>query len=265
MTAIKRIFCIVLSLMILTFCSCGTDGEKTGGKETTVNKDTAENVQESAGEQEYVPEDTGLSKKDVESLANAALQKLNVIPEYPAGYPTLEDVSSQYEEATRAIGWIVGTELVATDADYTYMAHGMKYYRVLPDCYLGSVLAGKNPDADKLIYNKETLEAYFATLMTKEDAENYVLDIEDSFEIPRFIESENGELYALPYAFPPAGYGEENTYDLKNNGDGTYTLSVHYTTLDDEDNVEGEHTYNVKYVQEDGRWVFENFRVVKQH
>ncbi|MBR2021229.1 MAG: hypothetical protein IJ939_02225, partial [Clostridia bacterium] len=69
------------------------------------------------------------------------------------------------------------------------------------------------------------------------------------------------------YAFPPAGYADDSTdtFELSANDDGSYTLSVHYNTLDDEDNIEDELVYNVKYVNKDGRWVFENFRLVKQH
>ena len=202
------------------------------------------------------------------SPAEKALEELNTLPEYPEGYPELSDVVAQYRKACEAIGWIVGTELVATDGDYGYEANGMKYYKVLPDCYLGSARAGDDPDAKQLIYNKETLEAYFATLIGVEDAREYTLDIDQSFDIPRFVENENGELYALPYAFPPAGYADDKTdeFGLHKNDDGSYTLEVRYYTLDDEDNIEPEyHTYNVKYVNENGRWVFRNFRLVKQH
>ena len=62
------------------------------------------------------------------SPAEEALVKMEKAPVYPEGYPSLDDVVSQYKRTCQAIGWIVGTELVATDADYTYEAHGMKYY-----------------------------------------------------------------------------------------------------------------------------------------
>ena len=201
------------------------------------------------------------------SPAEEALVKMEKAPVYPEGYPSLDDVVSQYKRTCQAIGWIVGTELVATDADYTYEAHGMKYYKVLPDCYLGSAKAGKDDAAEKLIFNKETLEAYYATLIRAEEAGDYVLDIDESFEVPRFVEDEKGELYALPYAFPPAGYADDSTdkFELVSNDDGSYTLVVHYNTLDDNDEADREHTYKVKYVNENGRWVFENFRLVKQH
>ncbi|MBQ7398869.1 MAG: hypothetical protein IJW06_00225 [Clostridia bacterium] len=254
-------------LMTVSFCSCTANKEKNDGAGKVPSKqdaDKVENVTSPEKDTDKAGADT-LTKKEVDALAAVALEKLSVIPEYPAGYPTLDDVVSQYKKATEAIGWIVGTELVATDADYTYQAYDMKYYKVLPDCYLGTKAAGKNPDAEMLIYNKKTFEAYLATLISADEASDYILDITDSFEIPRFVESKNGELYALPYAFPAAGYGEEDTYELKANDDGSYTLSVTYDILDENDEVERQGVYNVKYVQKDGRWVFENFRVVKQH
>ena len=131
----------------------------------------------------------------------------------------------------------------------------------------GWIKQGKDDSAEKLIFNKETLEAYYATLIRAEEAGDYVLDIDESFEVPRFVEDEKGELYALPYAFPPAGYADDSTdkFELVSNDDGSYTLVVHYNTLDDNDEADREHTYKVKYVNENGRWVFENFRLVKQH
>ncbi len=270
MNSIKKIAAVFLALlMLMSFCSCSFTEERIDGEpENDIvsrpdnNKDKEEDKKQEHAAQE---ESDTLSKKEVDALASAALQKLSAIPEYPAGYPTRDDVVAQYKRACEAIGWIVGTELVATDGDYAHSSHGMNYYKVLPDCYLGAKNAGKNPDADMLIYNKETFEAYLATLIAKDEAHEYIVDITESFDVPRFVESKNGELYALPYAFPPAGYGEEDTFELKANGDGSYTLSVHYTTLDDNDEVDGEHTYDVKYIKKDGRWVFENFLLVKQH
>lgn len=272
MNSIKKIAAVSLALlMLMSFCSCSFTEERIDGEpeDGIVSRPDDNKGKEDDNKQEDATKEESdtLSKKEVDALAKAALQKLSVIPEYPAGYPTLDDVTAQYKRATEAIGWIVGTELVATDGDYTYSSHGMTYYKVLPDCYLGAKQAGKNPDADMLIYNKETFEAYLATLIAKDEAHEYIVDITESFDVPRFVESKNGELYALPYAFPPAGYGEDSTdtFDLKANADGGYTLSVHYNTLDEEDNVEATRTYDVKYVKKDGRWVFEDFRVVKQH
>ena len=266
MQTIKKLFAaIVVAAAVLSLCACQMQEERIDGeydenvKQETVKKEDKENSAEEA--------ESSLTRQEVKALAATALEKLSVIPSYPAGYPTLEDVVAQYKKTCEAIGWIVGTELVATDGDYTYKANGMTYYKVLPDCYLGSGKAGKNPDAEQLIYNKETLEAYFATLMDKVDAHDYILDIKESFEVPKFVHSKNGELYALPYAFPPAGYADDSTdtFELKSNGDGSYTLFVHYNTLDDEDKVDRTHTYDVRYVKKDGRWVFEDFILVKQH
>lgn len=234
----KSLFALIAVLMVIMVCSCGAA------------KDRAEALQD-----------------EVLTPAEAALEKLKAVPEYPEGYPTPEDVVSQYKKTCQAIGWIVGTELIATDGDYGYDANGLKYYKVLPDCYLGEKQAGKDEAAEQLIFDLETLEAYYATLISADEAHDYVLDINESFEVPRLVENENGELYALPYAFPPAGYADDSTdtFELIANKDGSYTLVVHYNTLDDEDNIDGEYTYKVKYVKKDGRWVFENFLLVKQH
>lgn len=254
----RMILLIIACLMVITLCACGNSAEEENNEIIIDNE-----VPEQAPEQ--MPEQT--PEADVNPLAEQALEKLKILPDYPEGYPTLDDVSAQYKRTCAAIGWIVGTELVATDADYTYEAYGMKYYKVLPDCYLGSEKAGKYPEAEMLIYNKETYEAYLATMISAEEASDYISDIDESFEIPRFVENENGELYALPYAFPPAGYADDSTdtFELAANDDGSYTLTVRYFTLDDDDNPDREHTYSVKYVNENGRWVFKNFRLVKQH
>lgn len=213
----------------------------------------------------------GKNKQQVPEIlptpAEEALVKLRTIPEYPEGYPTIDDVVAQYKKACQAIGWIANTELAASDGDYGYKAHGMTYYKVLPDCYLGSKDAGKNPEADQLIYNMETLEAYFATLMTAEDASNYIIDITESYDVPKFIENEAGELYVLPYEFPPAGYEDDSTdtFELAKNEDGSYTLTVYYNTLDEEGNFKAQRSRDFKYVKKDGRWVFEDFILIKQH
>ncbi len=269
----KKILVFLLALLAaMLFASCDNSDEYefiNGSGASSSSKPQTEESEDIGGEKTdkekeeiQTPTET---KAEIDSLAAAALEKMSVIPKYPAGYPTLEDVVAQYEKANEAIGWIVGTELVANDGDDSYTAKGLKYNRVLPDCYLGSKNAGKNPDAEKLIYNKETLQAYFATLIHPDEARDYILDITQSFDVPKFIERENGSLYVLPYAFPAAGYGEENTYELKKNNDESYTLYVHYTTLDENDEVKGEYTYPVDYIKLDGRWVFENFIVIKQH
>lgn len=259
----KKIFALIMAcFMIFALCSCGDNTNAGEDKDITESKAPEQN---STGNNEKNDEQS--STVNIEPLASEALEKLRTVSEYPEGYPTVEYASSQYKRLCEAIGWIVGTELVATDGEYTYEAYGMKYSRVLPDCYLGAAKAGKNPDAQMLIFNKETYEAYLATMISADEAADYIMDIDESFEVPRFVESENGELYALPYAFPPAGYADDSTdtFELVANDDGSYTLIVHYFTLDDDDNIDREHTYNVKYVNENGRWVFKNFRLVKQH
>ena len=262
----KRILAVIFSaLMLFALCSCKFQEDRIDSfpeNETKQEDKKEEQKNETVSDED---ERKTLSRKEVKALADAALEKMSEIPEYPEVYPTLDAVASQYRRANEAIGWVVGTELVATDGNYTITKDGMQYSRVLPDCYLGALKAGKDENADMLIYNMETLEAYFATLIRADEAHEYIVDIKESFEIPKFVEASNGELYALPYAFAPSGYGEDDTYELRPNGDGSYTLSVHYTTLDEEDKPDGEYVYDVKYVNENGRWVFEDFRVVKQH
>ena len=260
----KKILCVLLCVTaVFAFCSCTFQEERIDG--AVENETKQEESNEEKPVKDTAEEEKSLSKKEVKALADAAIEKMSVVPEYPEGYPTLDDVVAQYERATQAIGWIVGTERVATDGNYTIDANGMTYSKVLPDCYLGAKNAGKNKDADMLIYNKKALEAYLATLICADEAHEYVVDIDYSFDVPKFVEGSNGELYALPYAFPAAGYGEKDTYKLSENSDGSYTLSVTYDILDENDEVEKQAVYNVKYIKENGRWVFENFRVVKQH
>ena len=260
----KKILCaLICAVIVFAFCSCTFQEERIDDFADDVTKQEESNEEKPV--KDTAKEEKRLSKKEVQTLADAAIEKMSVVPEYPEGYPTLDDVVAQYKRANEAVGWIVGTELVATDGNYTIDAHGMTYSKVLPDCYLGAKSAGKKKDADMLIYNMKTLEAYIATLICADEAHEYIIDIDYSFEVPKFVEDKNGELYALPYAFPAAGYGENDTYELSANADGSYTLSVTYDILDENDEVIKQRVYNVKYVNENGRWVFENFRVVKQH
>lgn len=262
----KKILIILSAVLVaLSFTACNNSDEYefiNGSGTPSVENDKKELASDETAEDSTPQKET---KEEIDALAAQALEKLSVVPEYPEGYPTLEDVVAQYERANMAIGWIVGTETAANNANDTYTVNGMTYCRVLPDCYLGVENAGKNPDADKLIYNKETLQAYFATLIHPDEAQEYVIDITESFEVPKFVQNEAGALYVLPYAFSAEGYGKENTYELKSNDDGSYTLTVRYTTVDKKGETVDEYNYNVKYVKYDGRWVFENFIVVKQH
>ena len=91
-----------------------------------------------------------------------------------------------------------------------------------------------------------------------------MIDLLEGFDVPRITAASNGALYALTYPYTPEGYGEDDKYELTPNGDGSYTFSVTYTTLADDGSVEGEYTKNYGYENVDGRWVFTNFRVIKQ-
>ena len=257
----KRILCaLICAVTVFAFCSCTFQEERIDSFPDNEIK------QEEKKEEKPVKDKTEekrLSKKEVIALADAALEKMSIVPEYPEGYPTLDDVVAQYEKANQAIGWIINTEPMATNPDDTHKAHGFVYQRVLPDCHYGDD-AGKSEDNQKLIYDRATLEAYIATLIHPEEASDYMIDLLEGFDVPRITAASNGALYALTYPYTPEGYGEDDKYELTPNGDGSYTFSVTYTTLADDGSVEGEYTKNYGYENVDGRWVFTNFRVIKQ-
>lgn len=110
----------------------------------------------------------------------------------------------------------------------------------------------------------ETLEAYIATLISADEAREYIYDIENSFEVPKFIEKENGALYALPYSYPISGYTKEEVYSLEEDGDGTYTFTVKYGVIK-QDGTTVEKSRDFSYEMIGGRWVFTDFIVIKQN
>ena len=134
---------------------------------------------------------------------------------------------------------------------------------MLPDCHYGKT-AGESEDNEKLIYNRETLEAYLSTLIHPDEASDYMIDLKEGYEIPRITAASNGALYALTFPYYPEGYGKKDEYELTPNDDGSYTFTVKYTTINDEDVEEGPFSQSFGYEKVDGRWVFTNFRVIKQ-
>ena len=264
MSYMKKTAAILAAICVAAgMCACNDD------KNQNVPMPTPEvSVQQNVEEKPAEVIKNKQEAEDIEALAGEALEKMAKVPEYPEGYPTLEDVVAQYEKANAAIGWIVRTESVVTYPDDNFWYEGVQYQRVRPDCYLGKevLLDGTDEDkgADMLIYNLETLEAYFATLIHPEEASDYIGDIENDFTLPRFIERD-GKLYAISIAFPASGYRDEDVYELVLNDDGNYTFSVKYATLDENGDVYKEFTEDFGYENVDGRWVFTNFRVIKQH
>lgn len=271
MSVNKKIKIALIALVaVCSFASCSNNEtvQPDASTEQIETTDMGNTTNETAENTETPVTSSGATKEEIDALASAALEKMSKIPEYPEGYPTLEDVVEQYEKANMAVGWIVNTEKVATDLSDTYEAHGLTYYRVKPDCHYGehelSHHASELGETEKLIYNKETFEAYLATLIHPDEATNYIIDIKESFDVPKFVENKSGALYALPYSYPVLGYGEEDTYELTDNGDGSYTFTVGYTTLNDDGSVRKENVRKFGYINVDGRWVFENFIVIKQ-
>ncbi len=243
----KRFLIIVLCLIIvLTLIACKDEqkGDLSERIETAYTSDAGE----------------------IEALAQAVIDRLRA-SNASEGIPTAKEVTAQYQLANIAVGWITGTERVATDSADTYEYDGLTYERVRPDCYYGvSVLEAleDNDQTNGLIYNMETLEAYLSTLIAKDEAREYIYDIEHSFDVPKFIEKENGALYALPYAYPVSGYTKEETHSLSDNGDGTYTFTVNYGIIKADGTVK-EKSHDFGYEKIDGRWVFTDFVVIKQN
>ena len=220
-------------------------------------------TEDKAEKEEPAEEQSGESKAQIKKLADKALERLEKMPEYPAGYPPLDDVVPQYKKANTAIGWILKTEVIATDPADTYKSDGMTYQRVKPDCHLG-IHNHAHGEEEQLIYNKKTLEAYIATLIHPEEAKDYMIDLDEGYDVPRLVTGTNGALYALTFSFSPTGYGEEETYELSKNSDGSYTFTVNYTVKGKDGKPDRQQQHSFPYVKVDGRWVFENFIVLKQ-
>lgn len=202
------------------------------------------------------------TKEELEALAAEALSKLETLPEYPAGYPTLEDVKAHYEKANMAVGWITSTEKIAVNSADTIIKNGLRYTRVRPDCQYGASELKKlaHVETEKLIYNLETLRAYYETLLCKQDAEDYMQDIAD---IRRFTEGDNGALYVIDFSYLPDGYTNDEEYSLTKINNDKYEFAVNYGVKTKDGGVK-RHDETMYFIKEDGRWVLEDFRVIKQ-
>lgn len=273
MTATKKIIiaCLALSLSAC-FASCAPKHDDfldliPDVKPGEVQHDEKEKKDEVKVEVSDEAEQKKESRKEINALADAAIEKMKAVPQYPAGYPTLDAVVEQYKKAAMAVGWIVNTEKIATDSNDTYEENGMTYQRVKPDCHYGEHeldhLEKEGKETEKLIYNKESFEAYLATLIHPEEASDYMLDLKEGYDVPRLVAGDNGALYALPFSYSPSGYGDEETYELTSNGDGSYTFTVNYTVVGN-GGEKKTRKQMIDYVKVDGRWVFENFILYRQ-
>lgn len=206
------------------------------------------------------------SPSDIKALSDSAVELMtNSIPKYSEDYPTLKDAAALYEKANMVIGWIIGTEEVAVYDDDSITVDGLIYKRVRPDCFYGAHNlehhAEEIGETQKLIYDLKSLEAYIGTIINPEEAKEYMAD---SKELKKFTEGENGGLYVLPFYYEPTGFGEEK-YSLDANDDGTYTFNVDYELIDENGEAYKERRESFDLVQLDGRWVFEDFRVIRQN
>lgn len=248
---------VFAAVLCFALVSCSAKSDKKDGKEQQSPKETQQ--------QEQIP---GSFQTDIKIDGNITPEKaveiLSAVPEYPQGYPTLEDVTLAYRKANMAVGWIIHTERVAVYDDDTLTVDGIEYKRVRPDCFYGADNLEKYKDklenTQKLIFNFDCLEAYLCTLMSPDEAKEYITDAKDT---NKFVEDENGNLYVLPFSYTPEGYGKE-VYTLDDNGDGTYTFNVAYTLVDEDGNVYNEKNKSFDFVQIDGRWVFDRFFVIRQ-
>lgn len=236
----------------------------TEDENTSVEDNKQQNGEEIPYEEDYANKP---SKKEIEQSAAAALEVINQLPEYPAGYPTLDDVVDHYNKANEAIGWIIGTSKISFDSNDIIKKNGLTYHRVRPEFHLGYHQLYHHEDeisdSDKLIYNLETLEAYLCTLINPEEVREYMLD---NKELMKFTEGQNGALYAIPFSYIPQGYSkdEDDKYSLVSNGDGSYTFTVDYSLVNSDGTERKKKSTSFDFVNIGGRWVFDDFQVLKQ-
>lgn len=270
----KRLFSafILLSLLLLTCCTPDNSLDKNNNENehSHVQQNQDYSQKDESTQKEEQSTETIInkpSKEEIDALAADALEVLQQVPIYPAGYPTLDDVVEHYKKATAAIGWIIGTEKVALDSADTTKKYGLSYNRVKPDCHYGEHELAHHKeelgDTEKLIYNLETLEAYLCTLINPEEVAEYMVD---NKELKKFVEADNGALYAISFSYIPEGYAKdsEDKYTLIDNGDGGYTFTVDYGVLDEDGKEKRRSKESFDFIKLDGRWIFEDFRVIKQ-
>ena len=69
---------------------------------------------------------------------------------------------------------------------------------------------------------------------------------------------------AEPKSEEPAADKKKTAAKVLDNGDGTYTFNVKYTLVDEDGNVYKNRQESFDFVQIDGRWLFDDFRVIRQ-
>ncbi len=263
----KKLLAVILaSLFILSLCACSdknTDDKNNGA----VSKPQAENAAQQT-EQQNTHKTTD---EQYEKAVEQALEAINTPPQYPEDYMTLETATKLYERANEAVGWIVRTKKVAVYPEETISVDisgmAVTYYRVRPDCHYGlhdlTHHAQQLGNTSKLIFNLDTLEAYLATVVGEVEAEMLIMDLEDEV-VPMFVERDN-KLYAHNIIYTPEGFSDEETYTFADNGDDTFDFTVSYSTLNDDGSVKKNKSKTFTILKENGRYVFSDFRVIKQN
>ena len=267
---IKRLFMAALAVVCIVCSSCGNSN----GDNVAENQNNGQNVGQTEIEADKSNGDSEQGKTDeeikaeaqrVKELSKKSVEIFKKVPEYPEGYPTLKDAAALYEKANMAIGWIISTEPMAVYDDISITVDGFEYKKVRPDCFYGKHNlehhATQLGETQKLIFDLDSLEAYIGTIINPEEVREYMEDAED---LKKFAEDEAGNLYVLPFSYTAEGFGKES-YTLDDNGDGTYTFNVAYTLVDENGEIYKERTESFDLVQIDGRWVFDDFRVIRQN
>lgn len=250
---LKNIFIFGISLFLCVLITACADEKKPSDNKTNTDDKTDTEIQDT------------LSVEEVKALSDNAISLMSGVPEYPEGYPTLQDAAALYKKANMAIGWIISTEPVAVYEDDSIIVDGLTYKKVRPDCFYGKHNLEHHKDelgeTQKLIYDLKSLESYIGTIINPSEVKEYMTDAK---ELKKFTQDENGSLYVLPFSYEPTGYGEEK-YTLNKNDDNSYTFTVNYTLTDENGEVYKERSEDFEIVNIDGRWVFDDFRVIRQN
>ena len=275
----KKLFALLMITAVLCCVSCSNtsqqienhddhDHGQTEIQDESVNSEVQDDVQQEVKKPEGLDDYSKKpSKQEIEEKAAAALEILNKVPEYPASFPELSDVVEMYHMASEAIGWIASAQKIALDSSDMITKNDIIYHRVKPEINLGSHKLSEHAsqinDEDKLIYNLETLEAFLCTFINPEEVKEYMID---NKELKKFVEGKNGALYAIPFSYIPQGYGKDSDdkYTLTQNSNTSYTFTVDYALVDSDGKEKSRRTRSYDFVKINGRWVFDNFVLIKQ-
>ncbi len=160
------------------------------------------------------------------------------IPDYPASYPTHDDIVAAYKAAADAVGWfnIVSAPPVVPDSEVNI--DGLFYSKV---------------NSEKVV-DFATLRAYLETLMDYDLAD---LLMDCNTEIKRFVEHE-GALYCTTFVFKPQWYTEKEEFRTEKVSDTEYTIYIDYQYIDNDGVIEDK-TQKHTFEKVDGRWIFTGF------